>query len=68
MKNNSKFVQDFKKEKLRSLEYYSHCIKCEKCGHTVYIGNRDKILCTTCGRYLFKDKKKEFDYRMRTLL
>ena len=62
------FYNEMIREKKKSIEYYTHCIKCEKCGHTIYIGNRDKVLCTSCGRYLFKDKKKEFDYRMRTLL
>jgi len=35
-------------------------VKC-KCGHTmVFVTNREKIICTYCGRYIYKNKKLEF--------
>lgn len=38
--------------------------KC-KCGHTVYIAsNKDKVLCSWCHRYVYKDKKTEFIERL----
>jgi len=49
---------------------YSHIltkerIKCS-CGHCVNIPpNLDKIICTWCGNYVFRDKKTEFEYRMK---
>ena len=39
--------------------------KC-KCGHTVTIPEFvEKQLCTHCGNYVFKNKKDEFNYRMK---
>ena len=38
-------------------------VKC-KCGHTLYIVNKDKVICNYCGRYVFKDKEAEFKYRI----
>ena len=36
-----------------------------KCGHRVVIPKWvDKQLCDWCGRYVFKDKKTEFKYRI----
>ena len=35
-------------------------VRCE-CGHTmVFVTNREKIICTHCGRYVYKNKKLEF--------
>ena len=40
-----------------------------KCGHRVVIPNWvDKNICDWCGNYVFKDKKKEFEYRMKEKL
>lgn len=37
-----------------------------KCGHRVVIPKWvDKQLCDWCGRYVFKDKKVEFKYRVK---
>ena len=37
-----------------------------KCGHTVYIANKDgRAECNYCHRLVFKDAKTEFEYRMR---
>ena len=36
------------------------------CGHTINIPNKmDKIICSHCGNYVFKDKKTEFEYRLK---
>lgn len=40
--------------------------KC-KCGHTQLV-LKDKVLCSYCGHYIFKDKKTEFIYRMKEKL
>lgn len=43
-------------------------IKCD-CGHTVLVPTRkDKIICSWCGEYVFKDKETEFKYRMLSKL
>lgn len=37
-----------------------------KCGRKVVIPKwQEKSLCDWCGRYVFKDKKDEFKYRMK---
>lgn len=49
-------------------KYINYRIKCS-CGHTVYIPNCiDKLLCSWCGRYVFKDSKAEFKYRLKEKL
>ena len=37
-----------------------------KCGHRVIIPfDKDKKLCRWCGRYVFKNKKDEFVYKLK---
>lgn len=49
-------------------EYDKVKYKC-KCGHKVVIPNWvDKQVCGWCGKYVFKNEKDEFKYRMRGLL
>lgn len=38
-------------------------VKC-KCGHSVLLNNVEKTICSWCGNYVFKDKSKEFEYRL----
>lgn len=39
-------------------------IKCN-CGHSIVIpACVDKVICSWCGNYVFKDKKTEFEYRI----
>lgn len=47
-------------------ESMSNCsYKCA-CGHTVLMTNKvDKTVCSNCGKYVFKSKKDEFNYRMQ---
>ena len=40
-----------------------------KCGHSVLKPIKtDKIICTWCGEYVFKDKEAEFKYRLQSKL
>lgn len=48
----------------KGIYYTKNSIKCETCGHTMFLGRKDKKVCTWCGRYVFKDKKEEFMYRL----
>lgn len=44
-------------------------VYCPKCKHTVeFWTNSNKELCTWCGKYVFKTKKDEFEYRMKGIL
>ena len=41
---------------------------CE-CGHSVLIPpGRDKIICSWCGKYVFKTTRSEFEYRLKECL
>lgn len=52
------------KEDTKKFNFYTrNSIKC-KCGHTNFLGSRDKIICSWCNRYVFKDKKTEFKYKI----
>ena len=56
---------DFKlmQKKLDDIQKTSY--KC-KCGHTVVITHQvDKALCNYCNNLVFKDKKSEFEYRLK---
>lgn len=40
-----------------------------KCGHSVYIPCYvDKLICSHCGRYVFREKKEEFKYRLKEVI
>ncbi len=45
---------------LRQISYY-----CKKCGHTVLIANVDRIICSHCGHWVYKNDKIEFAYKMK---
>ena len=42
-------------------------IKC-KCGRSCYLGCLDYIICNWCGNLVFKNKKVEFEYRLKSHL
>lgn len=50
-------------EKLYTLLNNEFRYKCS-CGHTVYLVNKDKKICSCCGKYIFKNKQDEFKYRL----
>jgi hypothetical protein len=53
-----KLNEDFNKLKVRC-----------KCGHNQYIPlEKEKMICSWCGCYVFKNKKDEFKYRLNNLI
>lgn len=39
------------------------------CGHSItLLYPEDKIICSYCGKYVFKNKKEEFKYRLKEML
>ena len=41
-------------------------VRCNKCGHRMLITNKyGKIPCSWCGNMIFKDKKTEFEFRLK---
>ena len=48
--------------------YTDNTFKC-KCGHSVVVSKRiKKVPCSHCGRYVFRDKKDEFMYRLKEVI
>ena len=62
------YDKNFKKDTQRAVNFYSTCLHCEKCGHSLQVIRRNKAFCEWCGRYIFKDKKDEFEYRLKEKL
>lgn len=61
MKKDNQWKQDTK----RFESFFGCNYKCP-CGHTVTMTSKvDKVICSHCGNYVFKNKKAEFDFRMR---
>ena len=58
---------NYKKDKVRLDFYTKNSTKC-KCGHTNFLGSRDKVICSWCNRYVFKNKRIEFMYRVGELM
>ena len=42
----------------------NHRVKC-KCGHSNLMFNVDRMICTWCGSYVYKDKQTEFKYKLK---
>ena len=55
---------NYKKDKVRLDFYTKNSVKCEHCGHTVFLGRLKYKICSWCGYYVFKNKKIEFDFRL----
>ena len=47
---------------------YNDYVKCENCGYTLPMQDKEKGLCKYCGKYIFKNKKDEFNYRLKERL
>ena len=55
-------------EDTKKIDFYSkNSTKC-RCGHTNFLGRKEKIVCSWCNKYVFKNKKDEFVYRIGELL
>ena len=44
----------------------NNTIKC-KCGHSLFF-QRDMMICTWCGRFVFKNKQEEFKHTLHRLI
>lgn len=62
-------IKNDKEWRHMSDEYNKVKYYCKKCGHSLIIPNWiDKGLCDWCGKYVFKNDKDEFNYRMRGII
>lgn len=55
------------KEEIMDSVLSKYKVKC-KCGHVLIITNKDKVVCSHCGHYVYKNQKEEFKDRMRRVL
>lgn len=61
-------TKNFKEDTRRFNEITKNTKRC-KCGHSVLINaGIDKVLCSWCKNYVFKDKKTEDLYRLKERL
>lgn len=57
-----KFIND-REKMMQKLKVNN--VKCQ-CGHTNTMNIReDKMICKWCGNYVFRNKRAEFEYRLR---
>lgn len=64
------FAQRYNKKEMDRMfkTYTDNSYKC-RCGHTVTIAkNCEKVVCSHCGRYVFREKKDEFMYRLKEVM
>ena len=46
----------------------NYVVKC-KCSHTIlFTGIKDRLICSHCGSWVYKNKKVEMRYKMKELL
>lgn len=64
---NSYLDHNSKIDKKRSDAYSKMNVYCKKCGHTMFIANEDRRICTHCGYWVYKDNKTEFLYKMKEI-
>lgn len=58
----------YTKEELKAKNYSNYMFKC-KCSHTQLIPyNIDKVICSYCGKWIYKSKEDEFKDKIKNLL
>ena len=45
----------------KGIIYTKESSTCKNCGHKMLIGRKEKIICSWCYHYVFKNKKEEFE-------
>lgn len=55
------------KEEILESILSNYKVKC-RCGHTLIIVGKPKVICSHCGYYVYKDEKEEFKDRMMRVL
>ena len=68
MKNKGISRKQLQEDIKKGIFYAKNSIQCANCGHKMLLGRKNKRVCTWCGHYIFKDKREEFEYRLRSLI
>ena len=64
MANKDFLDRNFRTIEKRSNAYRDVSVYCKNCGHTVVVISVDRVLCSHCGYWVYKDDKTEFRYKM----
>ena len=63
----SKKKSRFELDTIRFNQYTNESVKCQICGHTMlFEGNRH--ICTHCGNWVYKNRKFEFQCKLKEIL
>lgn len=65
MRNRNYLDYGNKINKKRSEVMREMSVYCKNCGHTVLVANKDRVLCTHCGYWVYKNDMIEFRYKLR---
>ena len=41
-------------------------IKCKNCGHTIF-PTKDRLICSHCGKWVYRNEKIEFKYKLEQI-
>lgn len=56
-----------KDEDFRRLQGYNKAsIKCKHCGHTI-LPTRERLICSYCGKWVYRNEKIEFKYKLEQI-
>ena len=65
-KNGKSLDYDWKLTRLRQKGITDRTIKCKNCGHSI-VPMKERIICTHCGRWVYKNDKAEFEYKLKEI-
>lgn len=65
---SGKQFKTFKEIEREHDKFQDYMIKC-KCGHSIlFFAHKDRIICTNCRNYVYKNKKVEMKYKLKKLI
>lgn len=65
---SGKQFKTFKELKREHDKFQDYSIKCS-CGHSIiFISEKDRIICSVCGKYIYRNKKVEMKYKLKKLI
>lgn len=65
MKNKWVSRKELEKDMKKAIFLSKSSVECANCGHKMLLGRKEKRVCSWCHKYIFKDKKEEFEYRLK---
>lgn len=60
--------ENYKQMKKKYDIFQDYMVKC-KCSHTLlFTGMKDRLICSHCGNYVYKDEKAKLRYKIKEML